>query len=219
MAAFPCDLRRQYSCLAIMEVEMRKAIFLALLISLGIAFLGSAVNAQTPNLGFITSGSCLNSTSNFDSNLQPTKPNTAWTSTFAVVGSAIVSDDDPPISYVTEAGEYTISWPGNLGVVMPSAGAFTSTHTDKISGPNPDGSFTLQIGTITETYTAGPQAGLTATITTSGLTLKEWHHVKLNTFVAGSNPPPVIETVTLSNNTSWNRICVRSVVVTRLPKG
>jgi hypothetical protein len=216
-----------------MEVEMRKVFFLALLISLGIAFLGSAVNAQTPSLGFITSGSCLNSTSNFDSNLQPTTRDTAWTSTFAAVGSAIVSDDDPPISNVTEAGEYTISWPGSLGV--PSAGSFTSTHTDTLSeNPDGSGSFILQIGKITETYTAGPQAGLTATITFSDpLTLKEWlggptiaaigkdkARVHMNTFVAGSNPPPVIETVILSNNKgSWYRICVRSVVVTRLPKG
>jgi hypothetical protein len=70
----------------------------------------TSVNAQAPNIAFTTSGSCLNSTSNFDSNLEPTKPNTAWTDTFAVVGSAIVSGNT---SNVTEAGEYTISWPGN----------------------------------------------------------------------------------------------------------
>jgi hypothetical protein len=127
------------------------------------------------------------------------------------VGSAIVSGTT---SNVTEAGEYTISWPGKPGVL--SAGAFTNTHTDTVTGPNSDGSFTVQIGTITETYTAGPQTGLTATVTTSGLTLKQWRGAN-NTFVQGSNPPPVIETVTLSNGTTWNRICVRSVVVTVLP--
>jgi hypothetical protein len=99
---------------------MRKTFFLGLLISLGIAFLASTVHAQAPNIAFTTSGSCLNA-SNFDSNLEPTKPNTAWTDTFAVVGSAIVSGNT---SNVTEAGEYTISWPGTKATL--SAGAFTA---------------------------------------------------------------------------------------------
>jgi hypothetical protein len=50
---------------------MRKVFFLGLLISLGIAFLATAANAQAPNIAFTSSGSCLNSTSNFDSNLEP----------------------------------------------------------------------------------------------------------------------------------------------------
>jgi hypothetical protein len=90
---------------------MRKTFFLGSLISLGIAFLASTVHAQAPTVAFTTSGSCLNATSNFNSNLEPTKPNTAWTDTFAVVGTA--SPGTGNTSNVTEAGEYTISWPGN----------------------------------------------------------------------------------------------------------
>jgi hypothetical protein len=189
---------------------MKSSLFLACMLVVGMMAMQTSVNAQAPNIAFTTSGSCLNATSNFDSNLEPTKPNTAWTDTFAVVGSAIVSGNT---SNVTEAGEYTISWPGTKATL--SAGAFTATHTDTVTGPNSDGSFTVQIGTITQTFTAGPLTGLTATITTSGLTLKQWRGVG-GTFVQGSNPPPVIETVTLSNGTTWKRICVRSVVVTLL---
>ncbi len=196
---------------------MRKAFFLGLLIWLGIGpFLASTVNAQTPTIAFTASGSCLNSTSDFNSNLNPAKAATGWTTTFAAVGSAIVSGNT---SNVTEAGEYTLGavygyWPGKFAT--PQVGASTFTHTDTVTGPNSDGSYTVQIGTISETYTAGPQTGLTATITTPGLTLKQWRGAN-GTFVQGSNPPPVIETVTLSNGTTWTRICVRSVVVTVLP--
>lgn len=193
---------------------MRKAFFLDLLIPLGIAFLASTANAQTPNVAFTGKGSCLNSNDGFNSDFVPKKPAAAWTNTFATVGTAIVTGNT---SNVTENAEYTVVavYGFSPGKFAPAqAGASTVTHTDTETGPNPDGSFTVQLGTLTETYTAGPQTGLTATTTFSGLTLKQWQGAN-GTFVQAGTTP-VIETVTLSNGTSWSRICDRSVVVTLL---
>jgi hypothetical protein len=192
---------------------MRKNFLYGLLISLAFPFLASAVNAQTPTFAFTGSGSCLNSTSNFNSDFTPgSKSANIWTNTFATVGSGIASNGT---STVTENAEYTNAVPGSGKFAPPQAGASTITHTDTSTGPNSDGSFAVQVGTLTETFTAGPQTGLTATVTfPTGLTVKQWQGTNGTAVMAGTSP--VVETVTLSNGTIWYRICVRSVVVTPL---
>jgi hypothetical protein len=94
--------------------------------------------------------------------------------------------------------------------------AFTQTHTDTVMGPNPDGSFTVELGaapngTITGTITAGPLMDLTYTVT-PGRVIKMWEGTS-ETYVQ-ADLTPVIQTVTYSNGTSVQRACSASGVVT-----
>jgi hypothetical protein len=193
-----------------MEVEMK---FLSgLLISLATAALAYPARATTPDVGYIVSGTCLNSTSGFNAKLEPVDPGTGWTESFNNLGSGTVSGNTVT---VTEEGQSVFSAVFGFSPPkhVPQVNAYTNSHTDTFSGPNADGSFTDTFGTTSGTFTSGPHAGLTFTAS-AGIQLKNWQGRNNGVFVMATTGAPVIQTVSLSNNTRYKRICTISLVTT-----
>jgi hypothetical protein len=198
-------------------MEMKSAFYFCLLISFGIAALADPVGATTlPTSAYIAIATCLNSTSGFTSKFEPKTEGTAWTETIIGAGSGTVSGNT---QILTELDNSVISAvygskPSSHG---PSANAFTQNITATATGPNSDGSYTVQFRTIGGTYTAGPNSGLTFTATTSGLTAKYWKttiNVPFAIDDLAHTGTPVVQTITLSNKTSYERICAFSFVIT-----
>jgi hypothetical protein len=186
---------------------MKSAFSSCLLLSLGIAAPVDTANAKSPVLAYTSSGSCLASPNGFDSNLQPVNSGVAWRTTFNALGSA---DADGNIA---EVGQSVDSASFGVGPRMhiPAASAYKDTFSSTVTGPDGDGSFTLHVGTLSGIFTAGPNAGLTFTI--SGFELKGW--IGNNGLsVYGSTGSPVIQTFSLSNATSFQRICTLLTVST-----
>jgi len=179
---------------------MRSSFSSSILISLGIALLADPPDAAARALTFISSGSCLASPFGFDSKLQPVNSGVAWRITFNTVGSA------DPDGNVTEVGQSVDSASFGVGPRMhvPAANAFRETFKSTVTGPNEDGSFTLLVGTLSGTFTAGPHAGLNFTM--SGFELKKWSGNSGISLYGGSGSP-VIQTVELSDGTHFQRIC------------
>jgi hypothetical protein len=184
--------------------------FFAGLTDFAIAALVDPVCATTPDVGYVISGTCLNSTSGFNSKLEPINPGTGWTESFNNLGCGTVSGNTVT---VTEVGQSVFSAVFGFSPSrhVPQVNAYTNSHTDTFSGPNADGGFTDIFGTISGTFTAGPHAGLTFTAS-SGIQLKNWQGRNNGVFVMAATGSPIIQTVSLSNNTSYKRICTISLV-------
>jgi hypothetical protein len=153
---------------------MKRALLSCLLILLG--FAASAYPASAQKFAYSMVATCLNSSSGFNSKLEPNIAGTAWTESFHGVGSGAVANP----SSVTE---YTISVigavPGSQPPIPPAANAYTNTIKATLTGPTGDGSFTLTASTWDGTITAGPNKGLTYVATTAvatiaGPPLKVW---------------------------------------------
>ena len=71
------------------------------------------------------------------------------------------------------------------------------------------------MGTVSGTFTAGPNAGLRFTI--SDLELKGWIGENGVSVYANSGSP-VVQTVSLSNDTRFQRICTVFMVSTSSPR-
>jgi hypothetical protein len=191
-------------------MEMRRA-FYCVLILLAIAGLADSASAKTPALAYATSGSCLNSPDGFNSKLEPVNSGIAWTITFNAVGSADANGN------VTEVGQSVDTASFGVGPRMhsPAANAYKGTFTSTVSGPNDDGSSTFHVRMLSGTFTAGPKAGLSFKI--SSFELKGWSGNN-GISVYGSGESPVIQTFSLSNGTSFQRICTVRTVVTSPPQ-
>ncbi|MGA9076673.1 MAG: hypothetical protein WB368_21340 [Candidatus Sulfotelmatobacter sp.] len=167
--------------------------------------------AQQPALTYATSGTCVNSPEGFKSKLQPTNPGTTWTTTFNAMGSADANGN------VTEVGQSvdTASFGAGPRMHMPAASAYKATFTSKAE-LNPHGSYNIVTGTLSGEFTDGPYAGQTFTAA-PGLPFKQLpgqNGMSVQT-TAGA---PVIQKFSLSNRTSFQRICTVRVVVTSAPK-
>lgn len=171
-----------------------------LLMSVVIATLADAAGAKTPVLAYSSSGSCLASPNGFTSKLEPVNSGVAWRITFNAVGRADANGN------VTEVGQSVDSASFGVGPRMhtPAANAYKDAFASTVTGPNDDGSFTLHLATLSGTFTAGPNAGLSFTM--SGFELKGWIGDN-GVSVYGSSGSPVIQIVSLSNGTKFQRIC------------
>jgi len=88
---------------------------------------------------------------------------------------------------------------------MPAAHAYEDTFSFTVTESDGDGSFILHVGTLTGTFTAGPNAGVTFVI--SGFELKKG--IKDNGLaVFRSVGSPVMQTVSLANGIKFKRICM-----------
>ncbi len=159
---------------------------------------------------------CLNSSSGFTSNLEPKKLGTAWTEAFTGLGTG--SSNGGTIT-ATEQDQSLITAVDGVKAATNggAAGAANVTLTATRTGPNSDGSFTIQLNTVGGTYIAGPNSGLTFSATTSGVQWKAWDTQRITVLqglvgLQAAVGTPVIQTVTLSNNTSYERICTYSNV-------
>jgi len=190
---------------------MKSALSSCLLILLGIAVSAYPANAL-PAFAYAVSTTCLNSSSGFNSKLEPNIAGTAWTESFHGVGSGTVSGTTSTVT------EYTISVfgavPGSQPSIPPAANAYTNDITATLS-PNTDGSFTLTATNWHGSVTAGPNKGLTYIVTNASgaYALKVWEG-KNGVNVEATEPSPVVQKITLSNNITFERICATSAVTT-----
>ena len=163
--------------------------------------------APLPALAYATSGTCLNSPNGFNSNFQPVYPGTAWTTSFHAEGSVDARGTG------TEVGQSVDGASFGVGPRMhaPAANAYKDTFSSTVTA-NSDGTFTIVVGTLRGTFTDGPNAGKTFVIS-SGLTFKRWPSQN-GVFVQATAGSPVIQTFSLSNGTSFERICTATTVVT-----
>lgn len=184
---------------------MKNALRSGLLASFAVAQDGA--EAKPPTLVYSSAGSCIASQLGFTADLQPVNAGATWRTTFNVVGSG---DEN---GAVREVGQSVDSASFGAGPRMhkPGANAFNDTYASSVSGPNEDGSFTLHLGTQSGTFTAGPNAGLSFTI--SDLDLRGWIGAD-NLGVFGSSGQPVVQTFTLSDGAKYQRICTTLSVST-----
>ena len=186
------------------EVEVRRAACSGLL-TLAIGALVSRADAETPTFAYTSSGSCVASPMGFNSKLEPVNAGVAWRTTFNAMGSADAKRN------VTEVGQSVDSASFGVGPRMhlPAANAYEARFVFNSVGPAEDGSFGLRAGTISGTFTAGPNVGVSFTI--SGVELKGWKGEN-GLSVYGSTGLPVIQTISLSNGTKFQRICTMQIV-------
>ena len=174
---------------------------------LAIAGFADSADAKMPASVYATSGTCLNSPAGFNSKLEPVNSGVAWTTTFNAVGSGDANGS------VTEVGQSVDTASFGVGPRMhpPAASAYKDTFTSTITGPNDDGSFTLRVGMLSGSFTAGPNAGLSFKI--SDFELKGWS-ASNGTSIYESSGLPIIQSVSLPKGISFQRICAVLTVST-----
>jgi hypothetical protein len=189
--------------------EMKRTVASCFLISGGIACLTLAgpAAATTPTFAYVSNVTCLNSTSGFNSNFEPNTPGTGSTTTFSAVGSGSVSGS------TSTAMEYDVFVVSDDKKAPASAGAATVNITSTVTGPNGDGSYTLTPTSFSGSFTSGPRSGLTFTV--SGVAaVKMWIGSYGNVFGV---PTTAVQTVSLSNGTSFERVCTTTNATISLP--
>src|SRR5579863_5819200 len=177
------------------------------LILLAIVGLPDPASAGMPTLAYATSGVCLNSPDGFNSKLEPINSGVAWTVTFNAVGSV---DADGNVAEVGQSVD-TASFGVGPRMHSPAANVYKDTFASTVTGPNDDGSSTFQVRMVSGAFTAGPNVGLSFKV--SGFELKGWIGNSGSGY--GSTGSPVIQTFSMSNGTSFQRICALSVSTSR----
>ena len=163
-----------------------------------------SANANTPAFSFRSSGTCLASPAGFNAKLEPINSGIAWTTTFAGAGSV---DDQ---GAATEAGQAvdTASFGAGPRMHSPAAHAYEDRFSVVIADPGDDSGVTLRAGMMSGTFTAGPYAGRSFSL--SGFELKKV--IGDHGFdVYGSAASPVVQTVSLADGVKFERICVLTV--------
>ena len=179
------------------------------LVLLAIMGLANPAGAGMPTLAYTASGVCLNSPDGFNSKLEPINSGVTWTVTFNAVGSV---DADGNVAEVGQSVD-TASFGVGPRMHAPAANVYKDTFTSTVTGPNDDGSSTFQVKMLSGTFTAGPNVGLSFKV--SAFELKGWIG-NSGTSAYGNTGSPVIQTFSMSNGTSFKRICALSVSTSRL---
>ncbi len=168
-----------------------------------VAALADPIGANTP-LNYRSSGTCLASPEGFNSKFEPMNTGVAWTTTFTSMGSI---DDHGAATEVGQAVD-TASFGVGPRMHAPAIHAYDDTFAVVITEPADDGSVTFHVGTVSGTFTAGPYAGRSFSL--SGFELKKAvrdHGVD----VYGSAASPVVQTLSLAGGIKFERICVLTV--------
>lgn len=183
---------------------MKSAFGACILISIGIAAARSE-NVKPPAFAYSSSGSCIVSALGFNSRLEPINTGVAWRITFNAVGSADANGK------AAEAGQSVDSGSFGVGPRMhaPAANAYKDTFAIAVTRPNADGSSNLHLGIVSGIFAAGPDVGLRFTI--SGFELKGWAGANGVSFY-GSGEQPILQTVSISNGTKYQRVCTMLMV-------
>lgn len=188
---------------------MRRAFWFGAVIFLADAGLTVAVGAELPPPAFtyVTSGNCLNSPNGFTAKSEPVHSGTAWTTSFHAVGTADANGT------VTETGQFVDGASFGVGPRMhnPAANAYKATFTSTVTA-NADGTSTIVMGKLSGTLTDGPHAGKTFTAS-PGITFKRWPNQN-GVAVQATAGAPVIQTVTVAEGATFQRICTATTVVT-----
>ena len=163
-----------------------------------------SANANTPAFTYRSSGTCLASPLGFNSKLEPINSGVAWTTTFTSAGSV---DDHGAATEVGQAVD-TASFGVGPRMHTPAAHAYDDRFTVVITDPGDDSGATFRAGMMSGTFTAGPYAGRSFSL--SGFELKK--AIGDHGFdVYGSPTSPVVQTLSLADGTKFERVCVLTV--------
>ena len=206
---------------------MQKMLLGSLLI-MGTGLLAIPAHAATlPAFVFENSGSCLNSTAGFNASFQPNSGGTVWSNSYHGVGGVTPVTEGSATSNVTENDTVVVTAIFSATIAPftsgPFAEAITQHYQSTLTGPNSDGSSTATFAKLGGTINSGPNKGLTFTETSANISFKFWlsntgvnggisGNVYAGVFHTGGTGQPVIQTVTLSNKTTYERICTQSGV-------
>ena len=124
-----------------------------------------SANTNTPPFTYRSSGTCLNSPAGFNSRLEPINSGVAWTMTFTSTGSV---DDHGAATEVGQAVD-TASFGVGPRMHTPAAHAYDDTFTVVITQPGDDSSAIFHAGMGSGTFTAGPYAGRSFSLSASSL--------------------------------------------------
>lgn len=184
---------------------MRNIFISAYFVLIGTAA-ANADSSKAVAFGYASSGSCVASALGFTSKLEPVNPGVSWRITFNAVGSAGTDGK------VTEAGQSVDSASFGAGPRMhePAGSAYRDAFTTSITGPNADNTSVLHLGTTSGKFTAGPNTGLSFTV--SDFELKGWVGSK-GVSIFGSSESPLVQAVALSNGERFQRICTMSIIL------
>ncbi len=163
-----------------------------------------SANTNTPAFTYRSSGTCLASPAGFNSKLEPVNSGVAWTMTFASTGSV---DDHGAATEVGQAVD-TASFGVGPRMHTPAAHAYDDRLSVTITQSGDDSSATFHAGMISGTFTAGPYAGRSFSL--SGFELKKAagdHGFD----VYGSTTSPVLQTLSLADGIKFERVCVLTV--------
>lgn len=167
-------------------------------------------NTNTPPFIYRSSGTCLASPGGFNPKLEPVNSGVSWTMTFTSMGSV---DDHGAATEVGQAVD-TASFGVGPRMHTPAAHVYDDTFTVAITDPGNDSGVTFHAGMVSGTFTAGPYAGRSFSL--SGFELKKAirdHGVD----VYGSATSPVVQTLTLSGGIKFERICLLTVSTSPRP--
>ncbi|HLX16834.1 MAG TPA: hypothetical protein VKS24_16720 [Bradyrhizobium sp.] len=140
----------------------------------------------------------------FNAKLEPVNTGIAWTSTFAGTGSV---DDHGAASEVGQAVD-TASFGVGPRMHSPAAHAYEDRFTVAIADPGDGSGGTFRAGMISGTFTAGPYAGRSFSL--SGFELKKATGDR-GSDVYASAASPIVQTVSLGDGVKFERVCVLTV--------
>jgi hypothetical protein len=175
------------------------------LIAALVSALAGPTNTQTAELAYHSSGTCLASPEGFNSKWEPINSGVTWTTTFASIGRVDAQ------GAATEIGQAVDTASFGVGPRMhtPAAHSYKVSLTATISKPEKDGSLTFRAGEANGSFTAGPYAGRSLTL--SGFQLKR--NAAENVEVYSSADTPVMQTLFLGGGVKFERICVLTLSV------
>ena len=130
----------------------------------------------------------------------------AWTTTFKAAGAAGANGE------VKEVGQSVDTASFGVGPRMhtPAAHAYKDTFTSSISRPDEDGNSTFYVRALHGIFTAGPNSGVTFSISDFELTSQVGDAAISVYQSAGSS---VIQTVSLGNGVEFKRACVLTMSI------
>jgi len=159
------------------------------------------VKAQMTDFTYHSSGTCLASPEGFNAKLEPANSGVAWTTTFTGNGTVGAHGAATEISQAVDTASFGVG----PRMHVPGAHAYEITFTATVGKSEKDGSLTLRAGVANGTFTAGPYAGRSLSVSAFQLTRNA---VGNSVETYGSVGSPVRQTISLGGGGQFERICV-----------
>jgi hypothetical protein len=189
---------------------MRGVFGCCLLLTLVAPALAAPSDASVSRFTYSTSGTCLISPEGFNSKLEPVNSGITWTTSF----TSSTSVDDR--GEATEVGQAVDTASFGVGPRMhaPAVHAYKATFNAFISKPADDGGVVFHTGMANGSFTAGPHAGESFSL--SGFELKKsvrYDRVE----VYGGAGSPIEQTLSLNGGKKFQRVCILTILMSPLP--
>jgi hypothetical protein len=190
---------------------MRTAICSCLLILFVASVLAAPPNSNGNARPFTynSMGTCLVSPEGFNSKLEPVNSGISWTTIFTTSTSVDVH------GVATEVGQAvdTASFGAGPRMHTPAAHAYNATFDVSVSEPAADGSVTFHARTASGSFTAGPHAGQSFSL--SGFELRKF--VRDDGVEVYGAASPVAQTLSLVDGRKFERVCILTILISPLP--